>query len=124
MPSPAPLSLNNIARFAAMQIVESTFDTDVADFRKVSWARPCSVKLIAIGAVTYRDVRTAQREDEDDFHDLELHDYLSPRFFFVKHHRDALGDKKPLLTEVGMSTSYGVEAFEPNLKIFEPYWLN
>ncbi|KAI9721802.1 MAG: hypothetical protein M1812_002137 [Candelaria pacifica] len=121
--SPPPiLPTEQYARIAATQLMESTveFEGIVAVPRPI----PCSVKLITTGAITYRNHRTVLPVDDDEDLDEELHKYLSPRFFLIKYHPDALGHMKPLLTEVGMGTSYGVEAFEQNLSIFQPYWLN
>ncbi|KAI9777891.1 MAG: hypothetical protein M1835_005116 [Candelina submexicana] len=120
------LPVGKFPRIAATEMMESMMESEF--FMTARRLKPCSVKLIAIGSITFRHIRPVPRVDvdgiEDEDEDEELREFLTPRFFLIKYHRDAFGERKPLLTEVGMGTSYGVEAFEPNLEIFKPYWLS
>lgn len=45
------------------------------------------------------------------------------KFFHVAYHKDVMGDWRPLLTMIGKGTADGIQYFEPNVSIFEPYWL-
>lgn len=79
-----------------------------------------SIKILTIGALTYRDVwgyyikGTAASNAQD---------ISGPNYYYVDYHKSLLGDWHYCLTRIGHGIPTGIAYFEPNLSIFEPYWL-
>ena len=81
---------------------------------------PPPLRVIGLGALTYRDVWDGSVVDGS----TALDEFLRLRVYAVEYIRNIRGDQVPLLTMVanGYPGNIGSD-ISKNLSIFEPYWL-
>ena len=95
-----------------------TIATDLLDAYGLD--APPPLRIIGLGALTYRDVYDGTVVDGA----TAVEQFLRLRVYAVEYIRNIRGDQVPLLTMVanGYPGNIGPDISE-NLSIFEPYWL-
>ena len=77
-----------------------------------------SLKTIAFGALTYKDLASSSESPPST-----VDDYLVLRTFSIERHRLSTGHCRQVVTQIAKGAVDSVQASRENLSVLRPYWL-
>ncbi|KAL8828375.1 MAG: hypothetical protein Q9170_006626 [Blastenia crenularia] len=102
--------------------VNSVLDAIAYEFdRRHECSAGMALKTLAIGSLTYQNLRNGLGHENDT--NLELYQFLRLQIYRIEHWHQFGGQRKPIATLSETGTYEKLEAEGEDITIFKPYWL-